>query len=94
AVRRGRSAPLPAAPRACLVNVLLISWLQVRVEEAMLGRVMSLVMLAGVGLAPISLAVAGLLVATSVGALFLGAGGIVLAAAVFGIVSGAARRLD
>ncbi len=77
-----------------LINVLLISWLQVRVEEAMLGRVMSLVMLAGVGLTPISLAVAGLLIDTSVGALFLGAGGIVLAAAVFGIVSGAARRLD
>ena len=77
-----------------LINVLLISWLQVRVEEAMLGRVMSLVMLAGVGLTPISLAVAGLLIDTSVGALFLGAGGIVLAAAAFGIVSGAARRLD
>ncbi len=85
---------LPMGVCVGLINVLLISWLQVRVAEAMLGRVMSLVMLAGVGLTPISLAVAGLLIDTSVGGLFLGAGGIVLAAAAFGIVSGAARRLD
>ena len=85
---------LPMGVCVGLINVLLISWLQVRVEGAMLGRVMSLVMLAGVGLAPVSLAVAGLLIDTSVAALFLGAGGVVLAAAAFGVVSGAARHLD
>ncbi|HXR26603.1 MAG TPA: MFS transporter [Candidatus Baltobacteraceae bacterium] len=77
-----------------LINVLLISWLQARTEAAMLGRVMSLVMLASVGLAPISLAAAGLLVDGAVVPLFVGAGGIVLAAAAFGVVSGAAHRLD
>lgn len=84
---------VPAGFAGGLINLLLISWLQAGVEAAMLGRVMSLVMLASVGLAPISLALAGLLVDGAV-LLFVGAGGIVLGAAAFGVVSGAARRLD
>jgi MFS family permease len=85
---------VPMGLGAGLLNVLLVSWLQVRVDQAMLGRVMSLVMLASVGLAPISLAAAGLLVDSAAVAMFVGAGAIVLAAAVFGVVSGAARQLD
>ncbi len=85
---------VPMGVGAGLLNVLLVSWLQVRVDRAMLGRVMSLVMLASVGLAPISLAAAGLLVDSAAVAMFVGAGAIVLAAAVFGVVSGAARELD
>ncbi|HTS14871.1 MAG TPA: MFS transporter [Candidatus Sulfotelmatobacter sp.] len=85
---------LPMGVCVGLINVLLIAWLQARVDEAMLGRVMSLVMLAGVGLAPISLAAAGLLVDSAVGPLFVGAAAIVLGAAAFGVISGAARRLD
>ncbi len=85
---------VPMGVGAGLLNVLLVSWLQVRVDRAMLGRVMSLVMLASVGLAPISLAAAGLLVDSAAVAMFVGAGAIVLAAAVFGVVSGAARQLD
>jgi MFS family permease len=85
---------VPMGLAAGLINVLLVSWLQARVEPAMLGRVMSLVMLASVGLAPISLALAGLLVDGAAVLLFVGAGGIVLVAAAFGVLSGAARRLD
>ena len=69
---------------AGLINVLAISWMQARVEVAMLGRVMSLTMLAGVGLAPVSLAIAGLLVDVAVVPLFVGAGAVVLATAVLG----------
>lgn len=85
---------LPIGVCVGLINVLLIAWLQARVDAAMLGRVMSLVILAGVGLAPVSLAVAGLLVDGAAVPLFLGAALIVLGAAAFGVLSGAARRLD
>ncbi len=44
---------------AGFVNVRVIAWLQARTDEAFRGRVMSLVMLGGVGLAPFSLAIAG-----------------------------------
>ena len=70
------------------INVLVIAWLQARVDPAMLGRVMSLVMLGSVGLAPVSLALAGLLVDEHATALFVVAGAAVLAA----VLSGAASR--
>jgi hypothetical protein len=41
------------------VNTFGISWLQRRTEPAMQGRVMSLVMLASIGLVPISYALSG-----------------------------------
>jgi MFS family permease len=76
------------------VNVIVIAWLQARIDPEMRGRVMGLVMLASFGLAPISLAVAGLLVDIAATAMFLAAGGIVLAAIGVGFLSGAAHRLD
>ncbi|MFI5261518.1 MAG: MFS transporter [Candidatus Limnocylindrales bacterium] len=85
---------VPMGFGAGLINVLAISWMQARVEVAMLGRVMSLTMLAGVGLAPVSLAIAGLLVDIAVVPLFVGAGAVVLVTAVLGVTTGAARRLD
>ncbi|MGB6484960.1 MAG: MFS transporter [Candidatus Acidiferrales bacterium] len=44
---------------AAFINIQLISWFQQRVERAMLGRVMSVVMFASMGLLPFSLAIAG-----------------------------------
>ena len=41
------------------VVILFITWLQVRTPPAMLGRTMSLLMFAGMGLSPLSLALAG-----------------------------------
>ena len=61
----GRRASRSSAPMAVLIgftNVQYISWLQRRVPEELRGRVMSLVMLASIGLAPVSLAAAGALV--------------------------------
>jgi MFS family permease len=56
------------------VNVLMIAWMQRRVSPDLMGRVMSLVMLASLGLAPLSQALAGALVDISVTGLFVGAG--------------------
>ncbi|HZD94390.1 MAG TPA: MFS transporter, partial [Candidatus Sulfotelmatobacter sp.] len=56
---------LVLAAAAGVSNVHLASWIQQRVDASVRGRVMSLLMLAGFGLAPVSLAVAGLLIAWS-----------------------------
>lgn len=75
-------------------NVIVVAWLQARIDPEMRGRVMGLVMLASFGLAPISLAVAGLLVDIAATAMFLAAGAIVVAAVGVGLLSGATHRLD
>jgi hypothetical protein len=55
-------------------NIVAISWIQARVDRAMIGRVMSLVMLMGVGITPLSLAISGALIDLDATALFVGAG--------------------
>ena len=59
--------------------VFFFSWLQGRTPAAMMGRMMSLVLFASVGLVPVSEALSGVLMRASVTALFVGAG-LVLAA--------------
>ncbi|NLE77141.1 MAG: MFS transporter [Chloroflexi bacterium] len=61
-----------------VLNVVGVSWLQARTDPSMLGRVMSLVMFASLGLSPLALALAGLVVDISATALFVGAGVIIL----------------
>ena len=56
------------------VNILFITWLQQRTPENMLGRVMSLLMFASLGLSPLSNALSGALVEWNATALFVGAG--------------------
>nr|WP_315395762.1 MFS transporter [uncultured Duganella sp.] len=63
---------------AGFVNVGVLGWLQGRVRADMLGRVMSVLGLASAGIAPLSLAAAGLLATYGTGALFAGAGGLLL----------------
>lgn len=63
---------------AGFVNVSVLSWLQGRVPGDMLGRVMSVLGLASAGITPLSLAVAGVSAKFGVGALFLGAGALLL----------------
>lgn len=62
------------------INTWGLVWLQRRTEEAVRGRVMSVVMMAAVGLAPVSLALGGL-IAGEPTLLFLAAGAIVVATA-------------
>jgi hypothetical protein len=66
---------------AGLVNVQVMSSIQLRVPKDMLGRVMSVLMLSAVGLLPLSLVAAGAAAQGHLTALFLTAGGIVLIAA-------------
>jgi hypothetical protein len=66
------------AVSATITNIQLSSWVQGRVEPAVRGRVLSVLMLAAVGLMPLSLAGAGFLVAWSLTGMFLLAGGAML----------------
>ncbi|MFZ6647812.1 MFS transporter [Undibacterium sp. TJN25] len=65
---------------AGVVNIHIGAWIMQRIDPAMRGRVASVLMLASVGLMPVSLAVAGLLVAWNLKAMFLLAGGAMLLA--------------
>src|SRR5256886_10115910 len=57
------------------------AWIMQRIDVAVRGRVASVLMLASYGITPISLAVAGFLVAWSLKLMFLLAGGLMVLAA-------------
>lgn len=61
-----------------VVNTYALSWLQRRTDSAMQGRVMSLVMLASMGLAPVSFALSGAIADFNPTLLFLIGGGMIL----------------
>jgi MFS family permease len=63
---------------AGLVNVHVGAWIMQRIDTAVRGRVASVLMLASIGLIPVSLGVAGFLIAWSLKGMFLLAGGMVL----------------
>jgi MFS family permease len=79
---------------AAFINIQLISWFQQRVERAMLGRVMSVVMFASMGLLPFSLAVAGVALKASVMGTFLCAGAMVLLVILLAASHRAVRAID
>ena len=62
-----------------VINTYGVSWLQRRTDPAMQGRVMSIVMLASMGLTPLSYAVSGAITEVNPTLLFLIAGGMMLA---------------
>lgn len=76
-----------------VVNTYGLSWLQRRTDAAMQGRVMSLVMLASVGLTPIAYAVSGSLAQFNPALLFVAAGGMILACALGTAASRSVRSL-
>ena len=76
-----------------VVNTYGISWLQRRTDPTMQGRVMSLVMLASQGLAPVGYAASGFVAQLNPTALFLIAGGMMLACAAGAISSPRVRSL-
>jgi hypothetical protein len=76
------------------VNIVAISWLQARTAPEMMGRVMSIVMLVGFGISPLSMAVAGALIDLDSAALFLGAGALVVGATVVAFLLGTAALFD
>jgi len=76
------------------VNVQFSSWIQLRVERALLGRVMSVLMFSAVGLIPVSYAVAGALAHWSLPALFIIAGAVLAVASAAALTGRAAREID
>ncbi|HSS61509.1 MAG TPA: MFS transporter [Candidatus Limnocylindrales bacterium] len=76
-----------------VINTYGLSWLQRRTDPAMQGRVMSLVMLASMGLAPLAYAISGPIADANVTLLFLIAGGMMLVCGVGGVASRSLRRL-
>jgi hypothetical protein len=75
------------------VIILLVTWTQQNVPGDKLGRVMSVIMLAGQGLFPLSAAGAGMLAAWDVKAMLLFAGAAMIAVCLFGFMSRTVRRL-
>jgi len=63
---------------AGLTNVNISAWIMQRIDTTVRGRVSSVLMLAVVGLTPISLAVAGVLIAWNVKLMFLLSAGLML----------------
>jgi MFS family permease len=76
------------------VNIVAISWLQGRVQVDMLGRVMSVAMLVGFGVTPISMAIAGALIDVNATAMFVAAGVLVIATAAGAFLVGLADLFD
>ncbi len=69
---------------AGFVNVQAISFLQTKVIPEMLGRVMSLVALASIGIAPLSLAIGGFIAQENLNALFITSGALLVSIALVG----------
>jgi hypothetical protein len=61
-----------------LLALVLITWIQKHTPDALLGRMMSLLLLANTGLIPLSQALAGALIGWSLSGLFLAAGALML----------------
>jgi MFS family permease len=76
-----------------VVNTYAISWLQRRTDPAMQGRVMSLVMLASMGLTPVAYAASGVVANVNPTLLFLIAGGMILLCAAGTVASRTVRSL-
>jgi MFS family permease len=71
----------------------LLSWLQRRTDPSMQGRVMSIAMLASVGLEPVALAVAGAVAAQDLGLLFWASAAVIEITAIGAALSRSVRRM-
>jgi len=79
---------------AGFLNVHLLTWFQQRVDRAMLGRVMSVLMFASLGLMPLSLAAAGVAIQWSLRGMFAAAGALVLVVACVAALQRPVREID
>lgn len=85
---------LPAGTLAGFLQVAMLSWIQQRVPTAMLGRMMSLLMVLVLGLTPLSSALAGLLMRwISPASLFIMAGVVMLVIVAIGAVMSPMRQI-
>ena len=74
-------------------NIFFFTWLQGRTPEALLGRVMSLIMFASVGVTPISQTLAGALVDINMYFLFVGSGICVFIVSLFALTNRGIRDM-
>jgi len=65
------------------VAILMFTWMQTNTPKDMLGRMMSMVMLAGNGLVPISQAISGAVIKWNLEALFVSAGALIMLVALW-----------
>jgi MFS family permease len=79
---------------AAFLNVQLIVWFQQRVERVMMGRVMSVMMFASVGLMPFSLAAAGVAIKWSLPGMFIAGGVLVLLVTLLAATRRPVREID
>src|SRR5438132_9249551 len=79
---------------AGLTNVNISAWIMQRIDTTVRGRVSSVLMLAVVGLTPISLAVAGVLIAWNVKLMFLLSAGLMLLVTTVAAVQRPVREIN
>jgi MFS family permease len=79
---------------AAFLNVQLLAWFQQRVEPAMMGRVLSVLMFAVAGLTPISMALAGIVIKWSLVGMFLMGGSMVLLVTLLAAMHRPVREID
>ena len=79
---------------AGIANVNIIAWLQKRIDPALRGRIMSVVMVCGLGLLPVSLAVAGFMITWNLQRTFLLAGAAMLLITFSGVVQKQVREIE
>lgn len=76
------------------VNIQMISWMQAKVDRQLMGRVMSVLMFAAVGLAPVSLGFAGAIAQLHLALMFAVAGSLVVISAIIAGSDRATRQID
>ncbi len=75
------------------VNINFMTWLQRRIPDQLMGRVMSLIMFASVGVAPVSSTLAGVLLNVDLTLLFVSAGGLMIIVTLWSITTPAVRQM-
>ncbi len=75
------------------VNINFFTWLQKRVPQEFMGRVMSLLIFSSVGLSPITNTLAGVILQINLNMLFIGGGGLMAALCLLSIMLPAVRRM-
>jgi MFS family permease len=74
-------------------RMILFTWLQKRIPQELMGRVMSLLFFCSIGLAPISNALAGVMLEIDMNGLFIGSGVLMVAVTLLSIVLPETRRM-
>jgi MFS family permease len=74
-------------------RMILFTWLQKRIPQELMGRVMSLLFFCAIGLAPVSNALAGAILESDLNALFIGGGALMAAVSLLAILLPETRQM-